>query len=119
MRRNTLVVFAAWIMLLVVSMMVGVRRLWGWPLWVLTFAVGALLMRLSSREGRQGREEWVWWDRELTARGAVRDVDDPHVHEWLDREEWNEVFRALEQMPPGERSLRKAIADIEPGILSE
>jgi hypothetical protein len=43
--------------------------------------------------------------------------DDGHLYEWLDPQQWQGVFAALEAMPPDSRSLRAAILATYPEVL--
>ena len=81
-------------------------------------AAGLALMYRARVEAAGEREAFERWSERLTGLGTVRDVeDDGHLYEWLDPPHWQQVFAALEAMPPNSRSLRSAILATHPEVL--
>jgi len=53
----------------------------------------------------------------LFALGAIVDVEDEDdVFEWLNAQQWEDVFSALQKMPAGSRSLRQAVLTTHPRL---
>ena len=82
-----------------------------WRGWTVVSVGGSLLLTFMVAAVQQ-------WRRRLPGLGALRDVeDDGHLYEGLDPPHWQEVFAALEAMPPNARSLRSAILATHPEVL--
>ena len=86
-------------------------------LWAPAFAAGIAYMWLGRDENRRARDEAAKW---LTRYNNLRDAhdvpDDGHLYESLDADDWARVFALVEQMPPGARSLRRAIKEVDPSF---
>ncbi len=89
-----------------------------WSICGVGFAAGAWYMWLEHLEDRREREAAREWLERFESLVDIRDVtDDGHLYEHFDREEWQHIFAALEAMRPGERSLRRAILQVDPSYL--
>jgi hypothetical protein len=108
------VVFAAAIL----GLMFAPRR-WPVPVFALLFGVafsaGLGYTWLERTENQRSRNEGARW---LVRYDAIRDAhdvaDDGHLYDSLDSAEWDRVFSLVEQMPPGARSLKRAIKEVDP-----
>jgi hypothetical protein len=94
-----------------------------WPawvcglLWVPAFAAGIAYMWLERAENRLARKDAANWLARYNTLVDAHDVpDDGHLYEYLAPEEWARVFALVEQMPPGDRSLRRAIREVDPSF---
>ena len=83
-------------------------------------AVGGAYMVLSRRESAEMERGVSAWNRRIRQLVDVHDFDDDgHLAEYLDEPERRVVIELLEQMPPGSRSLRTAIAAVAPELLKD
>lgn len=118
--RSSLVRWVLWVACLLSFVIVRPRPL-GLAFWIwagVIVAAGLALMYGARAEAAAERAAFEQWSRRLTGLGALRDVeDDGHLYEWLDPPHWQEVFAALEAMPPNARSLRSAILATHPEVL--
>jgi hypothetical protein len=96
----------------------------GWPAairyatWSIGALAGATYMWLSHRETRREVVAAQAWQRRYDDLADHHDVpDDGHLYECFDSAQWGRVFEELEGMPPGQRSLRKAIMAVDPSFL--
>jgi hypothetical protein len=94
-----------------------------WPawsrglLWAPGFVAAIAYTWLERAEHRRARKEATKWLARYNGLGDAHDVpDDGHLHECLDAGEWERVFALVEQMPPGARSLRRAIREVDPSF---
>ena len=94
-----------------------------WPawsrglLWAPAFVAGIAYMWLERAENRRTRDDAATWLAKYNALTDAHDVpDDGHLYEYLDPDEWRRVFALVEQMPPGTRSLRRAIKEVDPSF---
>ena len=94
-----------------------------WPmwarglLWAPGFAAAIAYTWLERAENRRAREDASNWLARYNALADAHDVpDDGHLYECLDAEEWERVFRLVERMPRGARSLRRAIEEVDPSF---
>ena len=86
-----------------------------WVLIVAAFVAGGAYMIDAYVQARRRKREAAEWLQRYRALVDVADAeDDGHLSEWFDAEEWQRIFQALERMPKGERSLRRAIATVDP-----
>ena len=118
--RSSFGLWAIWASLLLAFLLVGPRpsTLAFWVFLVIIFVAGGLLSRKQRAEASQQQDAFTAWSGRLTASGAIVDVDDDgHLYEWLDAAQWQAVFEALEQLPPGGRSLRQVLATKFPEVL--
>lgn len=103
------------------SLVIVRPRPFGLAFWVwagVIVAAGLLLMHRARVEAAAERQAFEQWSGRLTRLGVLRDVeDDGHLYEWLDPPHWQEVFAALEAMPPNARSLRSAMLATHPEVL--
>jgi hypothetical protein len=120
LKHSPLLLIVVWAGLLVAFMIV--RPAPGSPLfWMLigaATAIGGVYMLLSHRESRQVQREVTAWDRKISELVDLNDFeDDGHLAEYLDDAERRKVIEELERMPPGARSLRRAIGTVAPELL--
>ena len=117
-----LVLIAVWAALLVAFMSIrpSPRSLLFWMLIGSAMAVGGVYMVLSRRENAEVERSANAWNRRLRLLVDVHDFDDDgHLAEYLDESERRVVIELLEQMPPGSRSLRTAIATVAPDLVAD
>ena len=89
-----------------------------WVLAVAVFAVGVFFWLGQRADDLRVQNAHGDWRKRLTATGAIIDVeDDGHLYEWLNPSDWQVVFAALEELPPGSRSLRQVLLNKFPGTL--
>jgi len=75
---------------------------------------------LSHFESRRNQREVTAWIRQIKDLVAVRDFeDDGHLPEYLDESERRRVVEELERMPPGARSLRRALGIVSPPLIRD
>jgi hypothetical protein len=114
MHLALLAIWAAFLVVLLVSRARPHEPLF-WLLLVPSLLAGGGAMWVSSNDSRKARRMYAQWQARLATVGALTDVpDDGHLYEWFDQPEWDRIFQALERMPPGARSLRAAIATVDP-----
>jgi hypothetical protein len=90
-----------------------------WALAVAAVAATGAQMINTYRRAEWERETVDGIEVRLEALGATLDLDeDVDALLLLDVEGWEDVFRALESMPAGERSVRRAIEQVNPEALS-
>ncbi len=71
-------------------------------------------------ENKISKADWSAWQKRLEMLTVIKDVnDDGHLYEWFDPPEWEQIFKALEQMPRDSRSLRAAIISVDPTFMDE
>ena len=88
---------------------------WHISLWLFAFAAALTYMWLERGENRRARDAAARWLARYNSLADAHDVpDDGHLFEGLDSDEWERVFALVEQMPPGRRSFRRAIAEVDP-----
>ena len=88
-------------------------------LWAPGFAGAIAYTWLERTENRRAREDASNWLARYNALADAHDVpDDGHLYECLDPEEWERVFALVERMPLGDRSLRRAIEEVDPSFES-
>lgn len=94
-----------------------------WPawsrglLWAPGFVAAIAYMWLERAENRRAREGATKWLARYNGLVDAHDVpDDGHLYEYLDADEWERVFALVERMPPGARSLRRAIKEVDPSF---
>jgi hypothetical protein len=81
-------------------------------------AVGGVYMFLSHRENAEVERSVSAWNRSVRHLVDVHDFDDDgHLAEYLDESQRRVVIELLEQMPPGSRSLRTAVAAAAPELV--
>lgn len=77
-------------------------------------------MLLSHLESRRNQREVTAWIRQINGLVDVHDFeDDGHLPEYLDESERRRVVEELERMPPGARSLRRALGIVSPALIRE
>ena len=115
----SLALLAAWAVCLVAYVIVR-PALWSPAFWLIAapgLAAGLAYMAVSYQEGRRMRRSAEAWLRRLESSVDTLDVeDDGHLHEWFDARQWERIFQELERMPKGQRSLRRAIATVDPSF---
>jgi hypothetical protein len=120
--RLPLVLVAAWAVLLV-SFMVLRPRPHEARFWILVGAaivVGVSYMLLEHLDSRRTEKDAAAWYARLMAAADVQDyVDDGHLHEWLDADERERLIQELQRMPPGARSLKRALGIVSPELIDE
>ncbi len=93
-----------------------------WLSWLvvgLVIAWGVHWFITSRKEKREGKE-LEDWHRRLESVVDIRDFeDDGHLHELFEPEEREKLIQELERMPPGSRSLRRAIEIVSPGLIHD
>ena len=113
---------AAWAILLVAFMVVRPRPREA-TFWFLIGAAGAFgvgYMIVETLDSRRTQRQVASWYHRLTALVDVPDyVDDGHLHEWLEPDEQERVIQELEHMPPGSRSLKRALARVSPELIDK
>jgi hypothetical protein len=74
-------------------------------------------MLLSHLESRRTQREVTAWIRQINDLVDVDDFeDDGHLPEYLDESERRRIVEELERMPPGARSLRRALGIVSPTL---
>jgi len=115
-----LLLITVWAALLVTFMVVRPSP-YSLPFWLLVGSatlVGGHYMLLSHRESSQTERATLLWLRQINELVDVRDyADDGHLPEYLDDEERRRVIEELERMPPGSRSLRRALSAVSPELV--
>lgn len=118
--RSSLIWRGLWLACLLLFVIVRPRPS-GLVFWIgagVIVAAGLALMHRARVEAAAEREAFEQWSERLTGLQALRDVeDDGHLYEWLDPPHGQDVFAALEAMPPNARSLRSAILATHPEVL--
>ncbi|HSE04344.1 MAG TPA: hypothetical protein VLK35_09370 [Methylomirabilota bacterium] len=78
---------------------------------------GGAYMLLSHLESRRTQREVTAWIRQINDLVDVDDFeDDGHLPEYLDESERRRIVEELERMPPGARSLRRALGIVSPTL---
>jgi hypothetical protein len=117
-----LLLIGLWACLLVIFIVVGpspYSRTFWLLLGVATFC-GGLYMLLSRQESRKTQRETAEWHRQLRTLVDIQDYeDDGHLAEYLDEGEQRRVIEELGRMPPGSRSLRRALRIVSPELINE
>jgi hypothetical protein len=91
-----------------------------WLLAVTALVPGGAYMLLSHLESRRNQREVTAWIRQINGLVDVHDFeDDGHLPEYLDESERRRVVEELERMPPGARSLRRALGIVSPALIRE
>jgi hypothetical protein len=91
-----------------------------WSLVGSALLFGGLYMVLSLRESRRTQSATLASLQRVDELVDVRDYrDDGHLPEYLDDAERRRVIEALERMPAGARSLRRAIGMVSPDLLDD
>jgi hypothetical protein len=115
---SILVWAACLVALIVMRPAVGSAGFWG--LIVIAVVAGAAYMIDAHVQAQRRRHEVAEWLERLRSLVDFADVeDDGHLNEWFDADEWQRIFRELERMPKGERSLRRAIETVDPDFAKD
>jgi len=122
LRPTPLFLIVVWAGLLIAFMIVrpAPTSLLFWVLIGSATAIGGVYMLLSHHESRQVQRDVTAWNRKVTQLADLHDFeDDGHLAEYLDHAERRRVIEELERMPPGARSLRRAIGTVAPELLRD
>ena len=120
--RLPLLLVAAWAALLVAFMVARPRPREAkfWLLIGAALAFGVSYMVVEALDSKRAQREVAAWYGRLQAVVDVRDyVDDGHLHEWLEPDERERLIQELQRMPPGSRSLKRALEIVSPELLDE
>jgi hypothetical protein len=91
-----------------------------WLLATSALIPGGAYMWLSHSESRRNQLAATAWIRQINQLVDVRDLeDDGHLAEYLDESERRRVVEELERMPPGARSLRRALGIVSPDLIGD
>lgn len=86
--------------------------------WGIGALAGAVYTWLNHTESRREKVVTQEWKRRYDALVEHHDMpDDGHLYEWFDSAQWSRIFEALEGMPLGQRSLRRAIKVVDSSFL--
>lgn len=77
-------------------------------------------MLLSHSESRRNQVAVTAWIQQINQLVDVHDFEhDGHLPEYLDESERRRVVEELERMPPGARSLRRALGIVSPTLIGD
>ncbi len=113
----------AWYVLVLVGLVWQMSRSrppWLWLLVLVGWAGYGVYWLVTERKEKREADELAEWHRKLEAAIDVHDFeDDGHLHELFEPAERERLIQELERMPPGSRSLRRAIEIVSPELLNE
>lgn len=120
--NSPLAALIIWAAFLIIFMILGTKNPWSWVCLIVSFIAGIWQMRLSNQKNKQAQASWSAWDkrlRSLVEASQIDELDDGHLFEWFDRQEWERIFSELERDQPGKRNFRKAIDSVDPTLLKK
>ena len=117
-----LVVIGVWAALLIAFMAIGPppSSLMFWLLVGGAASTGGLYMLLAHRDSNRTQRETLAWMHRVDELVDLHDyVDDGHLFDSLDETERRRVIDALARMPPGSRSLKRALELVCPDLVDD
>jgi hypothetical protein len=119
--RSSIALLFVWLAILGLFLIVRPRPFtlvfWGFVVAVVLAGLAKIYRdRLDATVEKNAYRQWA---TRLVSLHAILDIeDDGHIYEWLDLQQWQDVFSALETMPKDSRSLRAAILATYPEVLT-
>jgi hypothetical protein len=93
------------------------------PFWLIVASGVFCVIYNSIIENRRRKQEvakYKIWHARLMELVDIDDFEnDGHLNEWFTDAQWTEIFKELESMPKGSRSLKQAIETVVPEIKNE
>ena len=117
----SLILIVLWAVLLSIVLVLGPspRSVAFWTLIGTAVLTGLVYIGLTRRDARRSQRETAEWLHRLKELVDVHDFEgDGHFSEFLDGSERQRIIEALESMPKGSRSLRRAIHLVSPDVVS-
>ena len=118
--RVQFALLAVWsiLALVYILLMPPPNRVLFWLIMIPGVTAGGFYTVMSRRNEKREERGVAAWNTQLASSVDVHDFeDDGHLHEYFTEEERKRVIQELALMPPGSRSLRKAIRIVNPTIL--
>lgn len=90
-----------------------------WILLGFSLIAGIFYKILEMKDNKQAKIEWQNWNQKINNLLENWDiVDDGHLFEQFDRNEWERICNELERSPKDQRSLKKAILSVDPEFIN-